>query len=334
MTSPTVSIIIPAYNVGRYIDDALQAALGQSLDDIEVVVVDDGSVDDTADRIQRVRDQRLKYVFQENAGQSAAINRGVAESSGDFIKLLDADDWIHPEHVAEQLAALDGHLDAIASCRWGYFTRDFRQPAGQPEHTNRSYRDPLRWLVDSLTIDQGMMGGWMWLIPRSVWEKSGGYDRRLSLNNDFHFSIALALAAESIQYAPSAVYSYRTGVAGALSGSQGRSAMESALLTTQLGTDLLLAREDSAEIRQLCADRFQQWLYLFYPEHLDLAEIATARIQQLGGSELPLRGGRAMQALLPVLGWRRVRRLQHWVYAHGWQRVLRAKARQRVSRFQ
>lgn len=334
MTSPRVSIVIPAYNVGLYIDDALQAALGQSLREIEVVVVNDGSVDDTADRIQRVRDRRLKYVFQENAGQSAAINRGVAESSGDFIKLLDADDWIHPEHVAAQLAALEGHPNAIASCRWGYFACDFKQPAAESEYTNRSYRDPMRWLVDSLTIDQGMMGGWMWLIPRTVWDKSGGYDRRLSLNNDFHFSIALALAAESVQYAPSAIYSYRTGVAGALSGSQGRNAMESALLTTTLGTDLLLAREDSAEIRQLCADRFQQWLYQLYPEHFDLAEIATARIQQLGGSTLPLRGGRALQVLLPVLGWKRVRRLQHWGYARGWQRILRAKARQRLSRFQ
>ena len=253
---PLVSVVIPVYNAAPFVVDALQSALEQTYVSIEVIAVDDGSTDRSAAKIQSIADSRVRYVFQSNQGQSAAINHGVSLSRGQFIKLLDADDWINSEHIASQVAALNGRLDAVASCRWGYFATDFTSPSVRTEITNASYDDPLQWIVDSLTRDEGMMGGWMWLIPRQIWNKVGGYDPRLSLNNDFHFSIATLLAANAVCYAKDAVYSYRKGVSGALSSSYGRKAMESAFLTTDLGTRALLDREDSARIRQIAATAF------------------------------------------------------------------------------
>ncbi len=331
VTSDTVSIIIPAYNASKYIDDALMSAIAQSYQAIEIVVVDDGSTDDTAARIRAYQDSRIRYMYQDNAGQSAAINAGVKASTGSYLKLLDADDWLSPEHVEAQVDALRGHPNSVASCRWGYFAEDFTGPAIRSEHTGRSYDDSMDWLIDSLAKDEGMMGGWMWMIPRTVWDKTGGYDERLSLNNDFHFSIALLLASDGVRYAEQAVYSYRKAVSGALSGSSSRKAMESALLTTQLGTELLLKRNDSAVVRRICANRFQQWLYQFYPGFPDLTETASQRIRELGGSDLKLKGGKVLRMLLPVIGWRGIRRLQHWAYSRGWQYVLRRKASSRAS---
>jgi hypothetical protein len=331
MMSETVSIIIPAYNAAQYIDDALRSAMAQSYPAIEMVVVDDGSTDETAARVRAIQDSRIRYLYQSNAGQSAAINVGVEASNGKYIKILDADDWLSPEHVQAQMDALQGHPDSVASCRWGYFVNDYTNPDVRSEHSSRSYDRTMDWLIDSFTRDEGMMGGWMWLIPRTVWERAGGYDERLSLNNDFHFSIALLLAANGVQFAERAIYSYRKTGSGALSGSSGRKAMESALLTTQLGTDMLLQRDSSANVRRICANRFQQWLFQFYPAFPDLAETASGRINELGGSDLQLQGGRILRMLLPVIGWKRVRQIQNWVYSRGWQHALRRKQAKRLA---
>ena len=275
------------YNAAEFVELAIRSALEQTHSSIEVVVVDDGSTDASAALVKAIQDPRVRYVFQANQGQSTAINRGVQESKGDYIKLLDADDWINPEHVACQIAALNG-----------------------------------------------CMGGWMWLIPRQIWDRAGGYDPRLSLNNDFHFSIATLLASNAVCYAKDAVYSYRKGVSGALSSSYGRKAMESAFLTTDLGTRALLQREDSPRIRRIAADRFQAWLFQFYPQFPDLVKAAEARIQELGGSSVQMNGGRLLKLLQPLIGWKGVRRLQAVAYGCGWQHVLRWKAGQRKARFE
>ncbi len=194
----------------------------------------------------------------------------------------------------------------------------------------RDFSDPLEWLVTSLTKDEGMMGGWMWLIPTGIWEATGGYDPRLSLNNDFHFSIATLLASNGVCFAEDAIYSYRKGVAGALSGTKSRKAMESAFLTTDLGTRALLERENSERIRKIAADRFQSWLFQFYPQFPDLVAAAEARIEELGGSSWQMQGGRLLKLLQPILGWKGVRQLQTLACRCGWNRVLAAKARGRI----
>jgi glycosyltransferase involved in cell wall biosynthesis len=326
---PLISVIVPAFNAEKWIAASIESALAQTHKQLEVVVVDDGSRDNTAPLVQTIGDQRIKLVRQQNRGQSAAMNRGVAESRGDYLKFLDADDWLNPEHLASQLSSIVNQKDCVASCRWGHFLNQTESPKIKTERTNNHYQDPLEWLVDSLARDEGMMGGWMWLIPRKVWERAGGWNESLTLNNDFDFSIRLLLASKGVRFAPDAVYSYRKGVQGALSGTNNRAAMESAFLTTDLGCRALLNRENSPRIRRICADRWQQWLYLFYPRHCDLAEAAEKQIASLGGSSVPLRGGRVLQGLLPILGWKRVRRLQVASRQLGWNSVLQWKARGR-----
>jgi hypothetical protein len=315
----------------HWIDGCLDAIVAQSIEEWECIVVDDGSADATRDAVGRRTgsDGRIRLIQQANAGQSAAINRGVHESCGDYIKIIDADDWINPRHLGSQLRSLEGTDDLVSCCSWGYFREDPLAATGRVEQVDRNYEDPLEWLVDSLTIDEGMMGGWRWLIPRGIWERSGGYDERLSLNNDFDFSIRLLLASRGVRFAPGALYGYRKGVAGALSGSGGRKAMESAFLTTQLGCASLLAREDSPRIRRICASRWQEWLYRFYPEFPDLAERAEETVRSLGGSGVRMQGGILLHLLEPALGWRAVRRLQTKSRELGWKRILSLKERHR-----
>lgn len=321
-----ISIIMPVFNAAAFVSDAINSVLCQSFGDLELLAVNDGSSDESEQVLRSHRDSRLRIISQLNRGQSAAINLGVNESRGRFIKIVDADDWIHPLHLEAQWAALRGHSECVACCRWGYFRDDFRHPSVNSEQVDRDYPDPLEWIVDSLTRDEGMMGGWRWLIPRNVWDRSGGYDERLSLNNDFHASIAILLASSGVRFSGDAVYSYRKAVSGALSGARSRRAMESALLTTELGCRLLLGREDSPRIRKLCAVRFQRWLYEFYPEFPDLAASAESAVVSLGGATVPFPGGTFGRSLAGLIGWRKARQLQTLARRWGWLKILGIKA--------
>lgn len=326
---PAVSVIMPLFNAAAFVEQAVNSVLEQTLQDLELVIVNDGSTDQSAAILNRFDDARIRVLHQANSGQSAAINRGVRESCGEFIKIVDADDWINPGHLESQLVSVQGFDHQLSACRWGYFQKDFTGPILRDEHANRDYSDPLEWIVDSLTLDEGMMGGWKWLIPRAVWERSGGYDERLSLNNDFHASIAILLASAGVRFAAEAVYSYRKVVSGSLSTGRSRSAMESAYLTTELGCRLLHEREGTARIRDICAKRFQRWAYDFYPDFPDLACRAEAAAQAFGGARLPFPGGNVARQLCDILGWRNVRRLQHWAKKMGWGRVQQLKQNRR-----
>lgn len=104
MKSARVSAVIPCYNYGRFVCDAVDSALAQTYANMEVIVVDDGSMDDSRERLAKYGD-RIRYIYQENRGLSAARNTGIREAEGDWIALLDADDLWHPEKTEVQLAA-------------------------------------------------------------------------------------------------------------------------------------------------------------------------------------------------------------------------------------
>ena len=104
---PLVSVIMPTYNHGRYIADAVHSILNQTFGDFEIVVVDDGSTDDTPAILARVADPRLRVVRQENAGTPVARNRGRAEARGQYIAWLDSDDLWRPTFLERHLAVLE-----------------------------------------------------------------------------------------------------------------------------------------------------------------------------------------------------------------------------------
>lgn len=100
-----VTVIITNYNYAEYIGLAIDSALGQSWNDIEVIVIDDGSSDESRGIIEERgrRDNRLRIYFQENSGQAAATNRGILEARGEYIAFLDADDLWYPHKLSQQL---------------------------------------------------------------------------------------------------------------------------------------------------------------------------------------------------------------------------------------
>lgn len=93
MSSPVFSILLCNYNYGNYIHDAIESVLSQSFSDFELIIVDDGSTDNSREVIDTFTDSRIKKIYKENGGQASAFNSGFEISNGNLIALLDSDDW-------------------------------------------------------------------------------------------------------------------------------------------------------------------------------------------------------------------------------------------------
>ncbi len=112
-----VSVIVPSYNYGRYLGEAIESALAQTLTQIEVIVVDDGSTDNTPEVLSRYADNpRVRYVRQENRGLSASRNLGIRLAQSEFVAFLDADDRWKPDKLARQLAQFTGNDVGLVFC--------------------------------------------------------------------------------------------------------------------------------------------------------------------------------------------------------------------------
>lgn len=137
-TFPLVSIIIPTYNYGQYLSKAVDSCIHQSYRNIEIIVVDDGSTDDTR-VVTEGLDDRLVYVYQENKGVSAARNNGLGVASGDFVAFLDADDYLLPESVAMRVEVLQKHPDVGIV----FTDTDSCDPSGKVRHKERGLKDRI-----------------------------------------------------------------------------------------------------------------------------------------------------------------------------------------------
>lgn len=130
--APAVSVVIPAYNYGRFVGDAIGSVLAQEYRALEVVVVDDGSNDNTREVVARFDDPRIRYVYQENAGLSAARNTGIRESRHDFVAFLDADDSWAPEKLQLQMAVFERYDDVgLVASEGAYVDADGQPLAGR-----------------------------------------------------------------------------------------------------------------------------------------------------------------------------------------------------------
>ena len=321
MINPLVSVLIPCFNAERFIGGALESALAQTYCPIEVIVVDDGSTDGSAEVIKSFRAHGVTAIFQDNAGQSAAANRALAAAQGDYVKFLDADDLLHPEMIERQVIALTEQDQAIAFGEWARFSSDPSEAVFPPLPMYRT-ASPADWLASEWIGGAPMTQCAMFLIPRAVLNATGGWDERLSVNNDFEFFSRVLCAVQELIFVPGARLYYRT-VAGSLSAQVSPAAARSAALSLQLGANHLLAVEDSPRTRQAAANVLQTFKYRFYPAYPALRHDLAARIAELGGSDLPPDGPPGFQRLRRWIGWRGARRVQQLAERMGLNRAAR-----------
>ena len=182
-TMPLVSVIIPCYNQGHFLGEAIRSTLDQTYPRIEIVVVDDGS-DDRTPEVARSY-SGVRYIRQDNQGLSAARNAGFAFSRGEYVVFLDSDDRLHPEAVATNLAILDRERDA-ALCfgRTVCFHPDGRTYPVATRVGAEPYLDLLR---RNLIICPGSA-----MYRRRVLDSVGGFDPSLNPAADYDMYLRIA----------------------------------------------------------------------------------------------------------------------------------------------
>ena len=188
---PSVSVIMPAYNVAPYIGDAIRSALAQTHTNLELIVVDDGSKDETAAIVREFAraDKRVHLVQQANRGLAGARNTALRAATGDYLALLDSDDVWEPEFLAAQLAILEARpdVDIVTGNGWyldgpknGQLARPY--PDARPDPTLASILAD-EWSVFIMAV-----------FRRRVYTTVGTFDEEMRSNEDYDFWLRAAIA--------------------------------------------------------------------------------------------------------------------------------------------
>jgi glycosyltransferase involved in cell wall biosynthesis len=194
--SPVISVVIPAYNSKRTIVETIQSALAQEDVRVEVIVVDDGSSDNTAAVAESVGDPRVRVVRKVNGGAPSARNAGIAEATGEWVAFLDADDLWVTHKLRTQLEALRGVPNAFAAHAGAYIVDDDMNVL-QIRRCTESSNNLLAYLLfQNLPAVASS-----WVVRRDVLNEIGGFDANLVILEDWDLSIKLARYGEPLNIA-------------------------------------------------------------------------------------------------------------------------------------
>jgi glycosyltransferase involved in cell wall biosynthesis len=301
---PLVSILIPAYNAERWISYTLQSAIAQTWQRKEIIVVDDGSTDRTAEVARRFASQGVKVVSTANQGLSGAVNYGFQLCHGDYIQELDSDDLLSPNKIERQLAALrEGDSKRILlSSPWAYFYFRARRAHFIP---NSLWQDlsPVEWLLRKMGEGLHMQNA-TWLVSRELAEAAGPWDTRLSYDQDGEYFSRVLSKSEGTRFVHEAKIFYRASDSSRTSyiGKSDKK-KNSLLLSMMLHIQYIRSLEDSERVRKACLAYLQMWFHNFYPDRPDMVAQVQAMAAELQGHlEVP-RLRRKFMWMVPVFGW-------------------------------
>jgi len=196
------SIIIPVYNGEKYIKRCLDSLKNQTYKNIEIIVIDDGSTDNTKKIIAKVAidDSRIKYYYKENNGVSAARNFGIEKASGDYITFVDADDYISEDYCEYAHKTLvDNNLDVIVMNY--YYTYDNKRTIGIKEFDSNSF-------VSSLFSSDGIMGYVFNKFYKKNIIKSVRFDESIKIYEDLLFNVYLSNSVKRFTIVEAPLYYY------------------------------------------------------------------------------------------------------------------------------
>jgi len=210
-----VSVIIPSYNHACYIEQAVKSVWRQTYSNIELIVVDDGSRDNSLQILKELEDNSpipMKVLYhQENKGPAKTLNHGIQESSGDLITLLASDDYFHEDKIKKQISFFLNHQDSIL-VHSNYYTVDNNKIIGSSKNISDSYPAEGNCFVSFVKSDSTIFSVTI-MYPRSLYYKVGGYDECFAMEDLPFFLKALKYGA--VGFIEDCLV-YKRGVAGSL----------------------------------------------------------------------------------------------------------------------
>ncbi len=196
---PKVSVIIPCYDLGIFLDEAVDSVLSQSFQDFEIIIVNDGSTDaDTNQMLQSYDKPRTKVLWTENQGLPSARNHGIRASQGEYVCCLDADDKYHPDFLARTVEVLNvDHSEKVG------FVTTWVTVFGEEnyEWKTEGYKPPRLALENVVHVAS--------LFRRKCWTEVGGYATNLEGYQDWNFWISIVAIGYTWDCVEEALFYYR-----------------------------------------------------------------------------------------------------------------------------
>ncbi len=324
MNKPLVSIIIPLYNSEKYIAETIRSAQNQTWTNKEIIVVDDGSTDNSLEVANSCKDRHTRVITQQNKGASAARNAGLNEAKGEYIQFLDADDLLSESKIAAQVEVLIDYPNQVGLCGTVHF-QDGEIPSGSAinhEWYAIGSDNPADFLIKLYGGELigpeygGMITIHAWLCPKHILDKAGGWNEELSVDDDGEYFCRVLLACRGIKYTKDGVSYYRKfNNRPSLSAQKTYYAYKGVLKSTLLKAGYLTAKTSDVRAKAVLSRLLWDNAYNFYPHYKDLATIAEKHARELlpGFRFNPFKKGLNFW-IVSVFGWKFFKRLQYLKY--------------------
>ena len=296
--------------------ESIDSCLDQTWSDIEIIVVNDGSTDNTQEIIDHFVSKfpgKVIPVIQRNRGAAAARNAGLKLAKGQYIQYLDADDILPADKIEKQMKVLAENPDCIVGCKWIRFRQLVNMTIGNegPHESIAKDLSPLDWLLQYHTMPIHA-----WLIPRDLIDRGGAWREDLSYNDDGEFMYRVVKQCRKVLYCPDALVYYRTEQKDTISNIyynhkiKLRSFFESVFSYSKI----LLELEDTLRTRERVAEILQEAFCEYYPLSIPFQKQINQKIQELNGSKYIYQGStRKEKFLIPILGWKTVKITKHLI---------------------
>lgn len=308
-TNPLVSIIMPAYNASAYIAEAIQSVLNQTWTNWELIIVDDGSTDDTLQIAQQfaVQDNRIQVYYQSNQGVSSARNNALQYIQGDFVQYLDSDDVLDEEKISTHIHVIQENSLTDLDITYGIcynLTNDGCKKETAMHELYKNYDNAIDAQVAILENHFISFPYSTYLVPRTIVDKVGLWNSILNRAEDSEYMLRVLAEARSLRYVSESIFYYRE-VEGSLSRRTLTSEqLFSEMIVAQSMADMLLSIKNDVSAKRACEIHYSDVLTAWYPQNRFLVKDMLKSMKVRGLNFNFENRGRLFHVLKNIFGWR------------------------------
>ncbi|WPP52903.1 glycosyltransferase family 2 protein [Catalinimonas niigatensis] len=301
--NPLVSIIIPVYNSEKYIKNTIESCLQQTYTHIEIIIVNDGSKDNSEKIIKGFNDSRLKYYKIANSGPCYARNFGIEKATGDLFQFLDADDVLDQEKLESQVRYYQSHGDEyVYSGIMGFIINDQKQLEQGFDFYYKNLRIEEYFRKMFYHFGKYYTTG-MWLLPRKLVEKTHGWDEKVRINNDGEYFSRIILHSKGIVFCPEAIFYYRRDVPMSVSKRfNSKDIYESWLYSYSCYVKCFQRTLNKKTANELGRKALSVYYCNSYPNYPDLLQECKDQIRLLGYHSPSAHGGKTFKLISAIVG--------------------------------